>query len=81
MKLQTVKTAMNVMYALCLALIAAAILGAKSGLAYVFIGAAAVVAVTLTLFRLKFWRCPKCGHMLSKGSGTRCDFCKWEMRL
>ena len=81
MKLQTVKTVMNLLYALCLALIAGAFLCIKSNLAYVFIGGSAVVATIQTIFRLKFWRCPKCGHTLSKGASARCDFCKWELRL
>lgn len=81
MKLQTVKTVLQVLYALCLVLIAAGFVGIRFNLSTVFFAAAAVVMVILTIFRVKFWRCPKCGHMLDKGNATRCGFCKWELRL
>lgn len=65
----------RVLYALCILLALWALLDG-GGAMYPLLGAALAVLAIQSMIRYKFWRCPKCGAMLSK-RGFRCESCGW----
>lgn len=74
MKLKAYRMLMSVMYILMILL---AVAGAWMG-RYILLGVAAALLVIHTVFRYKFWRCPKCGALLAKGGAIHCNECHWE---
>lgn len=43
-----------------------------------YLGLALVLVALYGVFRYKFWRCPKCGAQLARGSGIHCSECHWD---
>ena len=67
-------------YGLCLVFILAAALSYENRTTQMAIlGIALALAIAIAVLRIKFMRCPKCGHGLPKGRKIRCDFCGWEL--
>ena len=79
MDLRTCKTVTRILYVACIALLMAAVAYKAGTVFYCLLGAAMAVAVVLIVFRLKFWRCPKCGAVLPKSGAVRCQQCGWAL--
>ncbi len=77
MDLKKCKMLLNAAYVLGLGLVVAAFLAPEGQPFWLTLGAAAAVLLAQTVFRYKFWRCPKCGAMLGKGSTPSCPNCHW----
>ncbi len=74
MKFKTYKMIMQAMYVLMLLLTFVVVLTGE----FLFLGLALALVVVYAVFRYKFWRCPKCGALLARGSGIHCNECHWD---
>lgn len=78
MDLKTCRKTTNILYLLCLALFICALMVGNRSIQMGILGGAMAMALMITILRVKFWRCPKCKHMLPKGRKIRCEECGWE---
>ena len=81
MDLKTCRKVSGILYVICLFFAIGSFVVPNEWVQMGLLGAALAVVLIVTLLRAKFWRCPKCGHILPKGRRIRCDYCKWEMDL
>lgn len=80
MNLKTCKTVTRMLYVVCIVLVLCAFTaGVGTTLYYGSLGAAIAAALTLGIFRVKFWRCPRCKAMLPNSGPIRCANCKWTL--
>ena len=79
MDLKTCRTIIRVIYVVCIILILGALLLGGGTLFYILMGAAMALALFVGVFRMKFWRCPKCGAMLPDSGSIRCQQCHWSL--
>lgn len=79
MDLKTCRLITRVLYAACFILILLSLTQEREPIRMGILGVALALAVMITVFRYKFWRCPKCGKMLPKSGKIRCESCGWEI--
>lgn len=79
MNLKVCRRLINLLYLFALVLAVASFFLADRILQMGVLGVALAACLMVALLRLKFWRCPQCGHALSKGGRIRCTNCDWEL--
>ena len=79
MDLKTCRLITRVLYAACFILILLSLTQERDPIRMGTLGVALALAIMITVFRYKFWRCPKCGKMLPKSGKIRCESCGWEI--
>ena len=70
MDLKTCRLITRVLYAACFILILLSLTQEREPIRMGILGVALALAIMITVFRYKFWRCPKCGKMLPKSGKT-----------
>ncbi|MDD7652366.1 MAG: hypothetical protein SOY32_04390 [Candidatus Faecousia sp.] len=78
MSLNACRRICGILTAVAVILVVASLLLENNMLKMGLLGAALALILVSAVLRNRFWRCPKCGRVLSKSGPIHCSFCNWE---